>query len=193
MPTLYIIAGCNGAGKTTASNTILPEILDCREFVNADNIAAGLSPFDVEKYAIEAGRLMSKRIDQLMFEKVDFAIETTLASKTYLAKIRNAKKSGYRIVLLFFWLNHVKLAFERVSMRVKSGGHSIPKNVIQRRYKRGIVNFFVIYMNEVDSWIVIDNSTNESVLVAEGEQRKIEIKSEILWRQLADKFRKSTR
>jgi predicted ABC-type ATPase len=110
MPTLYIIAGCNGAGKTTASNTLLPVILNCREFVNADSIAAGLSPFDVEKYAVEAGRLMLKRMEQLIEEKSDFAIETTLSSKVYSQRIDQAKRKGYKIILVFFWLSNVKLA-----------------------------------------------------------------------------------
>jgi predicted ABC-type ATPase len=150
MPTMYIIAGCNGAGKTTASNTILPDILNCREFVNADNIAAGLSPFEAEKYAIEAGRLMLKRIDHLIIEKVDFAIETSLSSKNYLTKIDKAKKNGYRIILLFFWLNSEFLAIRRVKSRVSKGGHNIPSETIRRRYARGLRNFFQLYISMAD-------------------------------------------
>src|SRR4051812_36097704 len=104
MPNLYIIAGCNGAGKTTASFTILPEILHVKEFVNADSIAAGLSPFNVESVAFEAGRLMLQRIQQLMEGKEDFAFETTLSTRSYVALIKQARTNGYKITLLYFWL-----------------------------------------------------------------------------------------
>ncbi|HWZ03579.1 MAG TPA: zeta toxin family protein, partial [Mucilaginibacter sp.] len=126
MPNLYIIAGCNGAGKTTASYTILPEILDCREFVNADNIAAGISPFNPESVAIEAGRIMLKRIDELLSEEVDFAFETTLATRSYVSFIKKAKQVGYQVTLLYFWLNSPQMAYDRVAKRVSEGGHNIP-------------------------------------------------------------------
>ncbi len=192
MPTLYIIAGCNGAGKTTASNTLLPVILNCREFVNADSIAAGLSPFDVEKYAVEAGRLMLKRMEQLIDEKSDFAIETTLSSKIYEQRIDLAKRKGYRVMLIFFWLSSVKLAIQRVKKRVKSGGHSIPIDVIKRRYQRGINNFFDLYKSKTDSWVVIDSSRNESILIAEGEADKsLKIKFKQQWKQFQNQYQKS--
>src|SRR6266487_6461019 len=110
MSNLYIIAGSNGAGKTTASYTILPEMLNCREFVNADSIATGLSPFNSESVAFEAGRIMLQRIHQLMEEKVDFAFETTLAAKSYVSLIKEAKAINYEITLLYFWLNSPELA-----------------------------------------------------------------------------------
>jgi predicted ABC-type ATPase len=119
MPNLYIIAGCNGAGKTTASLTILPEILNCREFVNADNIAAGLSPFNPESVAIEAGRLMLSRIHELMKTGVDFAFETTLATRSYVSLIREAHQIGYRVTLLFIWLDSPETAMQRVADRCK--------------------------------------------------------------------------
>lgn len=139
---LYIIAGCNGAGKTTASFTILPEILDCKEFVNADEIAKGLSPFQPEKVAFEAGRIMLNRIDDLFENKENFAFETTLATKTYKQKILKAKENGYFTTLLFFWLKNPNLAKQRVEIRVKEGGHNIPEEVIERRYTNGIFNLF---------------------------------------------------
>ena len=135
---LYIIAGCNGAGKTTASFTILPEILDCKEFVNADEIARGLSPFQPEKVAFEAGRIMLNRIDDLLNRNESFAFETTLATRSYQLKIEEAKKKGYITTLLFFWLQNVELAKERVKTRVTEGGHNIEPEVIERRYRRGI-------------------------------------------------------
>lgn len=119
MPTVYLIAGCNGAGKTTASLTLLPEMLDCKEFVNADNIAAGISPFQPDKVAIEAGRLMIKRINYLSKMKIDFAIETTLSSRNYITKIKEFKKYGYEVILIYFWLNTHLLAIERIKERAK--------------------------------------------------------------------------
>ena len=118
MPNLYIIAGCNGAGKTTASYTILPEMLNCKEFVNADGIAAGLSPFNPESVALEAGRIMLLRINELMKAKVDFAFETTLAARSYVSFIETAKNMGYKVTLLFIWLDLPTIAIQRVAGRV---------------------------------------------------------------------------
>jgi len=129
MKKLYVIAGCNGAGKTTASYTILPEILDCKEFVNADEIARGLSPFQPERAGIQAGRLMLTRIKSLLESGENFAFETTLSTKSYVNFLKVAKDKGYQITLLFFWLNSVDLAISRVKTRVKEGGHNIPENV----------------------------------------------------------------
>lgn len=168
-PTLYIIAGCNGAGKTTASMTVLPEILDCREFVNADEIAKGLSPFHPEGVAIEAGKLMLERIDYLMGKRMTFAIETTLATRSYKTLIRKAKNVGYQVILLFFWLPSPEQAEQRVALRFASGGHNIPKDVIHRRYWRGIQNLFDIFAPIVDHWTLYDNSDKISPIVEYGE------------------------
>lgn len=168
MPRLYIVAGCNGAGKTTASYTILPEILDCKEFVNADNIAAGLSPFNVEGVALEAGRLMLNRINELLDEKADFAFETTLATRSYVSFIERAKRNGYEVTLLYFWLPSSQLAIDRVKKRVADGGHNIPKDVIIRRYYRGIKNLFHLYMPVCDHWILIDNADLSPEIIARG-------------------------
>src|SRR3954469_19416595 len=105
MPDLYIIGGCNGSGKTTASYTVLPEMLDCKEFVNADNIAAGLSPFNPESVALEAGRIMLQRIDELLNRGIDFAFETTLSTRSYVSLVKRAQQKGYEVTLLFFWLS----------------------------------------------------------------------------------------
>lgn len=163
---LYIIAGCNGAGKTTASYTILPEIIECNEFVNADEIAKGLSPFQPEKVAFEAGRIMIHRINDLINENESFGFETTLATKSYKNKIINAQKLGYNVTLLFFWLNNVDLAIERVKTRVKEGGHNIPEKVIKRRYVNGIKNLFGIYLPIVDGVLIYDNSYGKHELIA---------------------------
>ena len=123
---LYVIAGCNGAGKTTASFTILPEILDCKEFINADEIARGISPFQPEKVSFEAGRIMLNRINELLYK----------------TKIIEAKEKGFQVTLLFFWLKSIQLAKERVKIRLSEGGHDIEPEVIERRYIRGIKNLF---------------------------------------------------
>jgi len=163
---LYIIAGCNGAGKTTASFTILPDILDCREFVNTDEIAKGLSPFQPEKVAIEAGKIMLGRIKHLLNENVNFAFETTLASKTYKNTILKAQTAGYNVTLLFFWLQTVELAKKRVEKRVAEGGHNIEPEVIERRYLAGIRNLFDIYLPIADEVFIYDNSNGNHELIA---------------------------
>ena len=165
MKNIYVIAGCNGAGKTTASYTILPEILDCKEFVNADEIAKGLSPFQAEKAAIEAGRIMLSRIDELISQGVDFAFETTLATKSHVTRLEKAQKKGYLVTLLFFWLKDVELAKERVHIRINEGGHSIPEATIIRRYYAGIRNFFGIYLPVCDNVMLLDNSNNTPTFV----------------------------
>jgi len=172
MPNLYIIAGCNGAGKTTASFTVLPEMLDCEEFINADEIARGLSPFNPDKAAIDAGRLMLLKIDKLISTHKDFAFETTLATRSYSNTINKAKESGYTITLVFFWLDSVDLAIERVKTRVLEGGHNIPTVVIKRRYYSGLSNLFSIYIPICDYWMIFNNSISPSALIAEGYSNK---------------------
>lgn len=163
---LYIIAGCNGAGKTTASFTILPEIINCKEFVNADEIARGLSPFQPEKVAFESGRIMLNRIAGLLKEEESFAFETTLSTKSYKNKIKTARENGYTITLLFFWLQNVQLAKERVKIRVSEGGHNIEPKTIERRYINGIKNLFNIYLPIVDGVLIFDNSEGKHELLA---------------------------
>ncbi len=166
---IYIIAGCNGAGKTTASFTILPQVLDCDEFVNADEIARGLSPFHPERVSIEAGRLMLERINAHMVAGTTFAVETTLSTRSYESLIRRAHKAGYQVELIFFWLSSPEVAIQRVAKRVAEGGHNIPEDVIRRRYDAGIKNFFNIYGDVVDRWTLIDNNNNQSVVLAESD------------------------
>jgi predicted ABC-type ATPase len=168
MPNLYIIAGCNGAGKTTASFTVLPEMLDCDEFINADEIARGISPLNPEKASIEAGRFMLTKIDKLIASKKDFAFETTLATKSYTKTIQKAKEQGYQVTLIYFWLATVELAIGRVHTRVLEGGHNITKPVIIRRYYSGVKNLFDLYLPICDYWMIFDNSFTPSELIAEG-------------------------
>lgn len=177
---LFIIAGCNGAGKTTASFTILPEILGCKEFVNADEIAKGLSPFQPETVAFEAGRIMLNRLDELIEDGNDFAFETTLATKSYTGRIKKAKEKGYKIKLLFFWLKSSDLAKKRVKRRVQNGGHNIPTDVIERRYIRGIDNLFNIYFDICDEVLIFDN-TKESILVARKTKGDLDLINQEIW------------
>ena len=165
---LYIISGCNGAGKTTASYTVLPEVLDCKEFVNADEIARGLSPFNPESVAIEAGRLMLQRIEDLLSKEESFSIETTLATKSYINLVRRAQEKGYTVRLLFFWLNSPDLALQRIAERVAKGGHNIPEPIVRRRYVTGISNLFRLFMSVVDSWEIYDNSKYPAIQIARG-------------------------
>jgi predicted ABC-type ATPase len=169
MRNLYIISGCNGAGKTTASFTILPEMLNCKEFINADSIAFGLSPFNQEQVAIEAGRIMLTRIDALLQSKEDFAIETTLASKSYVSLIHRASQMGYKITLVYFWLSSPEEAKQRVATRVSKGGHHIPDEIVERRYYRGLYNLKNLFVPICDFWIVVDNNTGKPQLVISGE------------------------
>lgn len=191
MPNLYIVAGCNGAGKTTASLTILPEILNCFEFVNADEIAKGLSPFQPEKVAIEAGRIMLNRVNQLMEQGEDFAFETTLATKSYVSYIKKAKEKNYNITLVFIYLNSTALAKQRVKERVRKGGHNIEESVIMRRYESGLKNFFQLYAPLSDFWILVDNSSENYELyeIASGEFGQIKsILNHDLWNTIKENY-----
>lgn len=173
MPNLFVIGGCNGAGKTTASYVMLPEMLDCKEFINADEIARGLSPFQPESVSIDAGRIMVKRMETLLEQKKDFAIETTLATKSYVRFIKRAQEQGYFVTLLYFWLNSPELAISRVEDRVRFGGHNVPEDVIRRRYKAGARNLFTLYTPICDYWVVIDNSEVPFKLITEGKGDQI--------------------
>ena len=184
--TFYIIAGCNGAGKTTASFTVLPKILSCKEFVNADEIAKGISPFNTDGVALLAGKLMLKRMNGLMTKGETFSVETTLASKLFVETIRKAKEENYLTVLLFFWLRNIETAKNRVKQRVKSGGHNIDPYVIERRYKSGIKNLFELYVPVVDMLSIFDNTDNNLECIAEksGTDEQIQVINEEKYRML---------
>ena len=185
MPRLYIISGCNGSGKTTASYTMLPEMLDCSEFVNSDEFAKGLSPFNPEKASIQASRYMIMKIRYLLKKQKDFGIETTLATRTLLRTIRLAQDAGYTVTLLYFWLNSPELAVERVAARVEAGGHDIPEETIRRRYRVGIDYFFHDYAPICERWILADNSQIPFRVIAEGSKNDlINIKDEATYEQI---------
>jgi predicted ABC-type ATPase len=165
---IIIIAGPNGAGKTTFAREFLPNEADCPLFVNADLIADGLSPFDPSAVAVRAGRLMLKEIDRHARSGANFSFETTLAGRRYAQLIPRWQRSGYRVHLIFLQLRNEALAVERVAARVSQGGHSVPEEVIRRRFKQGWRNFGNIYRGLVDSWQLYDNSGERAQLIEEG-------------------------
>ena len=184
---LYIISGPNGAGKTTASYSVLPKILRCKEFVNADEIARGLSPFNPESVAIEAGRLMFSRIKELLSRNESFSIETTLATRSYFRLIEKAHQQGYDVTLLFFWLKSPEQAMERVAERVSKGGHNIPQDIIVRRYYEGIDNLFKIYMPIVDTWVLVNNSeTPRSIVATGGKDQETAVRNSVLFKTIEE-------
>ena len=171
MPRLYIISGCNGSGKTTASYAMLPELLDCTEFVNSDEFAKHLSPFAPESAYITASRLMLRKVNYLFDKREDFCIETTLATRSLLKMVRNAQQKGYYVTVLYFWLNSPDMAVERVAARVRAGGHDIPEETIRRRYNVGLNYLFHTYIPECDKWILADNSEPPFQIIAEGTKK----------------------
>ena len=189
MPQLYMIGGANGAGKTTSALAVLPTLVQCEEYVNADAIAAALSPFNPEKHAIEAGRIMLKQLHTLSQSGCDFAFETTMAARGFVNFLKNCKELGYTINLLFFYLEDMELAKQRVAYRVARGGHDIPTEVIERRYKNGLHNFFNLYLALADTWVFYNNSHENAEIIAEQSQNdSIEIYNAKLWTQLRDNF-----
>lgn len=167
--TCYILAGPNGAGKTTFANEFLPIEAKCLNFINADLIAQGLSPFQPDKMAIEAGRLMIKQINDCVRKNESFAFETTLSGKGYVKKIEEWRKQKYEIIIYFLKLPSVEFAIERVKLRVAKGGHNVPENDIRRRYKRGWDNFKKLYRPLADSWVVFDTSGDIPIIIEESE------------------------
>ena len=189
-PNLYIIAGPNGAGKTTASFSLLPDVLHCLNFVNADEIARGLSPFASESVAFQAGRIMLQRIDELLPQKVDFAIETTLATRSYVHLVHRAQNLGYKVHLIYFYLENEEQAIQRVAQRVSNGGHNIPEQDIRRRFKRGIYNLLNLYMPICDSVLIYNNVMTPAKLVARKitQQDDLEAVEPDMWNQLIQKL-----
>lgn len=165
---IIILAGPNGAGKTTFAQEFLPQD-DCLNFVNADLIARGLSPFKPETAAIRAGRLMLEEIERHVQRGASFAIETTLSGRAYARRIREWRENGYRVHLIFLQLESVAVAILRVAYRVAQGGHDIPENVIRRRFEAGWENFENIYRPIVNSWAIYDNTNELPILVESGE------------------------
>jgi predicted ABC-type ATPase len=159
-PKVVVIAGPNGAGKSTTAPAIVQQAFAVHEFINADTIAIGLSAFAPEHVAVAAGRIMLRRIRTLAAEGVSFAFETTLATRSFKPLLHGMQQSGYELHLIFLWLPNAAMAVDRVAIRVKRGGHSVPEDVIERRYERGLANFFNLYRPIADSWLMLDNSSD---------------------------------
>jgi predicted ABC-type ATPase len=188
MPNIFVIAGPNGAGKSTAARTMLPAFLDCVEFVNADDIARGLSAFRPESVALLAGRMMLKRLDELARQRVDFAFETTLSSRSFAPWLRERQAEGFDVHLLYLWLPSPDLAVARVAARVQAGGHGLAETDIRRRYWRGKDNFLELFMPLANTWEVYDNSESEPRLVAFGGQTEsMTITVSEIWQRLNEK------
>jgi predicted ABC-type ATPase len=168
-PSVVIIAGPNGAGKSTIAPLILRGPLRVREFVNADDIARGLSPFNIEGAAVAAGRIMLARVRDLAKQRASFAFETTLASRTFAPWLKELKEDGYAFHLVYLWLPSAEFAVSRVASRASQGGHSIPSDTIRRRYHGGVRNFFHLYRPIATTWAVFDSSYGRRLLIAEGE------------------------
>lgn len=167
MKEVIVLGGPNGAGKTTAAPSLLTKYLGIREFVNADEIARGLSPFNPEGSAVGAARLMIRRIRALSQAGESFSFETTCAGRRYLRLLQMCRESGYRLTLVFLWLSSPQAALARVAKRVRAGGHGIPDEVVVRRYSAGLRNMWHLYLPLVDVGLIYDNSDKGRVLIAE--------------------------
>lgn len=184
-PKIIVIAGCNGAGKSTIAPHLLRDAFGLKDFVNADTIAQGLSAFSPESVSLEAGRLMLKRLKDLAKSKKSFSFETTLATRFYSNWLADLQEKGFEFHLVFLWLENPKLALERVNERVILGGHNIPENVIYRRYFKGIQNFFKLYKPIADSWTLYNNSSfGVAEIIAEGDSNNDKIFNTTLWEKI---------
>ncbi len=158
MANLVVIGGSNGSGKSTTAPRLLRDTLRVNEFINADDIAAGLSAFRPERVALAAGRIMLGRVQELAGAKADFALESTLSSRSLAPRIEQMRTDGYVFHLIYLWLSGADLAVRRVAERVRKGGHHVPDDIVRRRYTRSLDNFFNLYRPIADSWLMLDNS-----------------------------------
>ena len=183
---VYIIAGPNGSGKTTFAKKFLPYYVQCPNFVNADLIAQGLSPFSPRSSAIKAGKLVLSQIYEYIEQGVDFAFESTLAGKLYVNMFKKLKEQGYKLHLLFLWIPDAKLAVARIKDRVAEGGHSVPAQDVRRRWTRSISNFFKLYRPLLDSWLLFNNAKSIPVLVAKGKNGQISVIDKELYERISE-------
>jgi predicted ABC-type ATPase len=171
-PQVIVIAGPNGAGKSTVAPFLLRDRFGVMNYVNADTIASGLSAFAPENFALEAGRIMLKQLHDMAARQINFAFESTLASRSYARWLSRLSRQGYEFHLFFLWLQNPEIAIQRVQERVRMGGHHIPEEVIRRRYRKGVYNFFDLYQSIADNWSVYDNSeSGKPLLITEGKKK----------------------
>ena len=189
-PNVYIIAGPNGAGKTTFAREFLPNYANCRNFINADLIAEGISPFWPEAAAVRAGRLMLGEIALSMRRGEDFGFETTLSGRGHLNLVRQLKKRGYFVHFFYLWVPSVELALVRIRERVLRGGHSVPEAVVRRRFGRSMHNFLVHYRAFADSWTFYDNRGKPPQIIASAEGKQVRIVETRLYNELVKTFSK---
>lgn len=185
-PAVYVIAGPNGAGKTTFAAKFLPDFVNCREFLNADLIAAGLAPFAPETQNLRAGRLLLERIKELAAAKEDFSFETTLSGRTYVHLLEGMKAEGYRVYLFFLWLPSAELAVARVANRVRQGGHNIPEPDIRRRFESGLRNLLELYRPLVDGWWLYDASRLPPTTIAKEDDGQVQVVQADLYDQISE-------
>ncbi len=167
-PQLYVIAGPNGAGKTTFATKYLPGIVQCKQFLNADLIAAGLSPFSPESQNILAGRLLLQRIRELSNQRANFGFETTLSGRSYASLFNSLQSMGYHISLFFLWLPSDDVAVSRVANRVRQGGHNIQEIDVRRRFRLGLSNLVKLYSPLINSWVLYDSTCTPPLEIARG-------------------------
>lgn len=175
MKNVYVIAGSNGSGKTTFARTFLPEYVNCPRFVNADLIAQGLSPFDPNKAALTAGKLVVQQIQDFARQGVDFGFETTLSGRSYVKRLKKLSAQGYQLHLFFLWIPTVDLALSRIKDRVFEGGHHVPDADVRRRFSRSLFNFFSLYKPLFTSWLIFNNTGVRPALIAKGKSGKLEV------------------
>jgi predicted ABC-type ATPase len=184
---VVMIGGPNGAGKTTAATRLLPKELGIREFVNADEIARGLSPFNPEGSALAAGRLMIERIHELIDRGESFAFETTCSGRAYAQTLLRCREAGYRLTLIFLWLPSAKEALRRVARRMAQGGHRIPNDVVIRRYATGLKNLQRLYLPIVDIAYIYDNTDQGGILIAERQPgQNLMVCDDRRWRRILE-------
>ena len=189
-PSVVLVAGPNGAGKSTAAPALLRDYLGIREFVNADVIARGLSGFDPDKVAVQAGRIMLRRMHELADQRVDFAFETTLAARSFAPWLRELRDAGYRTHLLFLWLPSPEMAIARVTDRVRRGGHHVPDETVRRRYHAGLRNFFRLYVPFLNCWMMFDNSSRDGYarVASQLSSDEIHVANEAIWRSIRGQY-----
>ncbi|MBI4707797.1 MAG: zeta toxin family protein [Candidatus Omnitrophica bacterium] len=186
---VYIIAGPNGSGKTTFAKKFLPNYAKCQNFINADFIAQGLSPFSPQAAAIKAGRLVLEQIHDLAKKDIDFAFETTLSGKSYISFLQELKKKGYSINIFFLWIPNPELALSRIKDRVAAGGHDVPAVDVKRRFYRGIYNFLHHYSPLSDSWLLFNNADAVPRLIVQSKFGKVEIINKDLFEKITEILR----